>query len=63
MFRWLEYIVKISSETGFSFILKNQHTLDEKYLKNIFLTNTKPVSRNKIILTLFATITEAEFNI
>ena len=32
IFRWLEYIVKILNDTGFSFIFENQLALDEKYL-------------------------------
>ena len=62
IFRWLEYIVKILNDTGFSFIFENQLALDEKYLKNIFLTKIKTRIRDQAIQTLFATITEAEFN-
>ena len=44
IFKWLEHIVKILNETGFSFIFKDQLLLNEEHLKNIFL----PIIKNRI---------------
>ena len=62
IFKWLEHIVKILNETGFSFIFKDQLLLNEKHLKNIFLPNIKNRIRDQAIQSLFAKINEAEYS-
>ena len=42
IFKWMENVVKILNENGFSSIFKNQLLLDKKYLQNIFLPQINP---------------------
>ena len=56
LFKWMDQIVSILNECGFSYIFLEQLFLDEKYLKNVFLPNIKVVIRNQAIQLLYEKI-------
>ena len=56
IFKWMENVVKILNENGFSSIFKDQLILDEKYLKNIFLPKVKTTIMDQSVQALFEKI-------
>ena len=56
MFKWMENVVKILNENGFSNVFNEQLLLDEKYLKNIFLPKIKTTIRDQAVQSLFEKI-------
>ena len=48
IFKWLENVVKILNEDGFSDIFREQLLLDGKFLKNIFLPKIKTSSTSPL---------------
>ena len=53
IFKWMDMVVKILNENGFSSIFKDQLLLDGKYLKNIFLPKIKLTIRDQAVQALF----------
>ena len=47
IFKWLDHVVNILNETGFSYIFIGQLNFDSKYLKNSFLPQMKKVIRDQ----------------
>ena len=47
IFKWLDHVVNILNETGFSFVFIEQLNFDAKYFKNILLPQIKKVVRDQ----------------
>ena len=60
IFKWMENVVKILNENGFSSIFDDQLLLDGKYLKNIFLPKIKTTIRDQAVQALFEKINEPQ---
>ena len=56
IFKWMENIVKILNENGFSYIFKDQLHLDAKYLNDVFLPKIKTTIRAQSEQVLFEKI-------
>ena len=47
IFKWLDQVVNILNETGFSYVFISQLNFDEKFLKNVLLPKIKNVVRDQ----------------
>ena len=47
IFKWLDHVINILNETGFSFVFVEQLNFDPKYFKNILLPQIKKVVRDQ----------------
>ena len=53
IFKWMENVVKILNENGYSYMFIDQLLLDGKYLKNIFPPKIKTTIRDQAVQALF----------
>ena len=60
IFKWMENVVRILNENGFSSVFVDQLFLDGKYLKNIFLPKIKTTIRDQAVQVLFEKINEGQ---
>ena len=56
IFKWLDQVVHILNETGFSFVFISQFNFDGKYLKNVLLPKIKNIVRDQAKQALFEKI-------
>ena len=64
IFKWLDNVVSILNETGFSYVFIDQLNIDGKYLKNVLLPKIKIVVRDQAKQALFEKISqESDFPI
>ena len=60
LFKWLQNVVDILNETGFSHIFHEQFSFDDKYLKNVLLPKIKIRIKDQAVQALFEKINSEE---
>ena len=60
IFKWMDYVVQILNENGYSSIFRDQLLLDSKYLQNIFLPKLKLTVRDQARQVLLGKLNEGD---